>query len=726
MKSSRFYSCAFAALFVATPAFAHEDKHLHPHDEEEVYVVSSPLRKALAETALPVAKLSESEIKENLSVNLGDVIDHVPGVDIASFGAGVALPVVRGQSGNRVRVLANSVGTVDAANVSPDHANSLEPLAVQSIEIIKGPSTLLYGNGAIGGVVNVIDNRIPTQKIEEVSLTAEQRFNDVNDGSTSILVLEGGSGDFAFHFDGSYADTDNIDIPGAAVIEFEEEEEHHDEEEGEEHHDEEEEGSFGFVENSDQESTNLNLGGSLFLDNGFVGLSFHYLEKEYGIPPGAHGHEEEGEEGNEEEEEGEEFIRIDLERFRAHFKTELNFDGFWERFNADVTYTDYEHTEVEIVAEDGVIIEEEAGTLFTNEGFESRFTLNHKDVSGWAGTIGAQASATEFAAIGEEAFIPEADITSLSVFAVESHDTESWTFELGLRGEFQEVAPDSCEQDEFTFSGGASALYKATNTVSFSVGVNQSERAASVEELFSNNNLDTCSNETNPENFVVHGATGLVEFGNPNLDTETSSNIELGVRKNSETWEGFFNVYYNKISDFIYLADIDAAFLANELNIPGITDADEFAAYRQEDADFVGAEFSIAYPVTLSGPLHLDIEFFGDVVSAEFDDGGNVPRIPAASLGLELGLVNNDWSVRLRTTEVDEQTDTAENETPTDGYTLVSLYADYHFNFDNTKLVLFAKGNNLLDEEIRRHASFTKDISPEPGRGIEAGVRISF
>ena len=572
----------------------------------------------------------------------------------------------------------------------------------------------LYGNGAVGGIVNVITNRIPEELPEDVEGKLEARYNSVNEGTTLIGLTDFSTGNFAWHIDAVVRDTDDIEIPGFAILEEEEEEGHVEEEE---------EQVEGIVENTDSESTDINFGGSWVTDSGFIGASISYLEKEYGIPPGSHGHEEEGEAvvGSPTmldplaEEEEEESIRIDLEQIRYEVKTEQNFSGFWNKWAAGFVYSEYEHTELEI---EGDVVA--AGTEFTNDSFEFRTTLHHgDDDSTFSGVIGFDLIDAQLAAIGEESFFPPTDNDTFSVFFLENIDlSSSWVLETGARFEQTDLRPDSCGKSENTLSLGVASVFKLSEQFNLSFGINRSQRAPTTEERYSNIDLETCDPKTDPAELVVHAATNLIEIGDANLSEETSINFEVGFKKHTGNTHGEINIYFNQIDDFIFLQELP------EGSIMGVDE--EVAAYLQEDAEFIGAEFEWHFPISLTETSHFDIEIFGDYVVAELDSGENLPRIPPLSLGTSFGWVTEKGVIQLTLQQVDDQDDLAPEETPTDGYTLLNLYADYHIDAGSGEWVVFVKGNNLLDEEIRRHTSFLKDFAPEPGIGAELGLRYNF
>ncbi len=360
-----------------------------------------------SETALPVTILNEEEIKAVASVSLGDTLSTQPGINNASFGPAVGQPVIRGQQGRRVMSLTNGMANADASGNSADHATTVEPMLATGVEVLRGPSTLLYGGGAIGGVINVIDNRFADSLITRPEFSVEARHDTASDMKTFVGSLSVPLGNLVWHIDVTDRQWNDLEIPGLAI--HPDYLDDHDEGGDEEHH-EEDESSDGFIANSRGENQAATLGLSYVLDNGFIGFSFNRMTNEYGLPPGVHGdHEEEA--GAAEEEHTEENIFIDMERERYDFIASLNDLSPWiESLNYRLSYTDYEHAEME---GPGVI-----GTQFNNDSWQQRLQLTHPEVGNWHGVFGLQHSDETFSEIGEESFIPQTDINSFGIIEV--------------------------------------------------------------------------------------------------------------------------------------------------------------------------------------------------------------------------------------------------------------------------------------------------------------------
>ncbi|MFK7977879.1 MAG: TonB-dependent receptor [Halioglobus sp.] len=686
----------------------------------EHVLVSVPIHKKTSETALPVTVLSGETLRRAVSSTIGETLADMPGVASASFGPGVGRPVIRGQQGARAITLNNGIAAADVSSLSPDHAVSVEPMLAESIEVLRGPSTLLYGGGAIGGVINVVDNRIPRAAIEGVQGAVEYRNDSATSMDTAVVKLEAGTGDFAFHFSGTARDFDNQDIPGLAIDEaaVEEQEELLGGEHDEEHEEEELENSDGFIDNTDGDAENFTLGASYqFGERGFIGFAYNSFETEYGIPPGSHGHEEEHgdeehedeehedeeHEGEEHSEEEEEIIRIDLkqERYDAQLHYHDLAPGLIDVARAFLTYTDYEHVELE---------GDEVGTRFERETWEGRLELVREadDHS----VVGVQWRADEFVATGEEAYVPQTDSLEWGLFYIQDFHADDWQFEIGARADWVERDPQAlgASSEDFTsFSYSGAGIYTIDPSWSLGLALSRSERAPATEELFSNfGNAG--------EGLVTHAATAAIEVGDPNLDQESSVNADISLKWQQDDAWAEVTVFYNVFQDYIFLLNTG-------------TDVDETPvyAYEQDDAEFYGIEIdsSFALAEVANGALALSV--FGDMITAEFDNAGDVPRLPPRRLGAQLTWTGNALGAYLRVVDADDQDNPGNFETDTDGYTRWDAGVDYRVALSSdVELLAFLKWKNISDEEIRLSTSFLRNYAPQAGESVEAGIRFTF
>ena len=660
---------------------------------EEVVVIAHPLSaEGLSQAS---DSLSGEELERKAAANIGETLAREAGVHSASFGSAVGRPVIHGLGGPRVRVMEDRIDALDVSVVSTDHAVTVEPFIANSVEILKGPSTLLYGSGAIGGVVDVHTGRIPHDVPDAMNGKAEIRYDHNTNGMTNAFKIGGGSGGFAWHLDGVLKDGDEYEIPGfaesAGQRRLEEEEE--EEEEGE-HHEEEE--AFGDLPGSEFDFKSYAGGASLIRDWGFVGLSVSRTDAEYGLP-GGHGHHEE-EEGEEEEEEehGEEGNPIlDMEQTRIDLELGVDQDiGIFSGLNVRLGVNDYEHMEIEP--------EGEVATEFENKAWELRTELLYEGEN-WDGVVGLQHTDREFSAIGEEAFVAPVDTLNTGLFALGERSFDGFDLETGIRLGRVDHAPDVGSDEDFTtFSASLGFVIPLSDAIRLGLVGDVSSRAPVAEELYSDG---------------PHLATGTFEVGNPDLDNEQAFNVAATLNYDGPSWQARVTAYYTQFSDFIF----QQATGEEEDELPVFV-------YQQDDATFFGIDAEVQIPVYSGDNSKLALTGLLDFVNAELDVSGDddVPRIPPLRYGVGLEGSFKRVTYNISYLRVTDQDDTAFDELPTDEYTDLRAYVGLKLPFSVGDMEVFLNAKNLTNDEQRYHTSFIKDFAPAPGRTIEAGVRVSF
>jgi iron complex outermembrane receptor protein len=632
------------------------------------------LQDKVSESAVPVTVLSNEELRLKVGHSIGETLKNELGITSQSFGPGVGTPVIRGQSGPRVRVLNNGIGSNDVSAISPDHATSVEPLLAERVEVLRGPATLLYGSGAIGGVVNVIDNRIPGKLPDKLLGGAlEQRFDSASDETSTVMKIEGGKSNLAYHLDGFYRDRNNLDIGGQAidinaaqatdptlnVIQ----------------------NTKGYIANTSAHAISGSAGVSLVGDPGFAGISINRLQNNYGIAPDGAG-------GN---------TRIDLKQNKYDFKSELKDPfKFAESLRMKLGYTDYQHTEIA----DGV-----PGSFFTNKTYESRLELTHKPLGPLRGMVGFQAIAGDFAAIDKttnEVIVPQTQSNSYGVFAVESFDVGAFANQLGVRVEDTTLDPQGLSSLSYVpVSASASSLWKLNDSNSLNLAITRSQRAPQVQELLANG---------------YHDATRSFEVGNLNLREETSYNLDLGYKFKADWVKAQVDLFHNWAGDYIY----------QQRNGEFVNGAPVLET-RQADATFMGYESKLVFPLMQNRHGSVDLTLFSDFTRGQFVSGGDVPRMPPLRFGFQIDHTKGEWNTNLRLTRGEAQTHSGDNDTPTAGYMLLSLGTQYQvLDLHGADVMVFAKANNLLNENIRNSTSYLRNFAPEPGRGAEIGFRVSY
>jgi len=679
---------------------------------DDLVVSANPLEHNQLKMTTPVAILSEEDLVVDRGLSLDQTLNQISGVNSGSFGTGSGQIVIRGQQGPRVMVLTNNVTNQDAASVSPDHWITSEPLLAKQIEVLKGPATLLYGGGAVGGLVNVIDETIPTQPIEGLNGGLEGRFSDSALGERAgVLSLNYGFNDrVAGHFSYFDSQTDDYEIPGSAESEILHEAEEHDDHD--DHGDEEEEEAMGLLENSSVNSSGVNVGLTVFNQQGYWGFSFSDFDRNYGIPGHEHAHEEEHDDdhdddhgdddhGDEHDEEEEEIVRIDLDKQVFNLKGLHRFanSNYFTQFRTHYSNTDYQHIELE---------GDEIGTVFDNQADEFRFELAHSQRAGFEGIWGLQWSNRDFSAIGEEAYILPSETRIWSLFLIEERDFDGWHGEFGLRYDDQTV--DTALFNDITDSAlsvSLGATFNLNERWTLPVNISSAQRLPTAEEYF--------SNQAGSDELIPHLATSTIEIGNPDLVHETANNLDIGLRYRNEGFSFNLSVFYNQIDDYIYLRDTGLE-----------EDETPIFEYVQQNSTFTGFEADLGYQFDDSWNNQWSFRVFADMTEAELNTGDNIPRIPAERYGVNVNWLRGPWSVSLDHTHVAKQNSIAEFELPTEGYDLLDLSLNWVHYSDHIETLVFLKGANLLDEEIRDHASFIKDIAPRPGRSISAGFRLTF
>lgn len=636
--------------------------------QESVVVTARGEVTALSDVAQPVSVLSGGELSLRLESTLGETLAQQPGVNSTYFGPGASRPVIRGFGGDRIRVLQEGLGTNDASNTSPDHAVAFDPLAARKIEVVRGPATLLYGSNAVGGVVNVLDERIPeTVPSNAVGGLFELSGGTAADEKRGAVSLGGGKGSFAWHADAFARDAGDVNIPGfarSAALRAEEPPER-----GAEAQD--------VLPNSATEAQGGAVGASFAGDRGFLGVALSGFDTNYGIV-------------------AEEEVTIDLQQRRGDLRGELR-DPLRGLSNVRVRFgvADYEHVELE---------GQEVGTQFTNRAWETRLEARHRPAGPFSGSFGLQLGHRDFEAVGEEAFLPPTLTNNWAVFAFEEVGRGALRAQLGARYESQDIeaSGDDPEQRRHDgFSGSAGLTWRGANGWGAGLAVARSVKLPNAEELFSNGS---------------HIATSSFEVGDVNLTKEKSLGVDLTLRRSGERARGEASVFYNRFDDFIFaeLTDLEEDGLG-------------VVQYVQRDARFWGAEVSASLELLHQEPHHLDVELSADVVRADLTDTDEpLPRIPPARVGAGLHYHSETWNGRVEVRHAAEQDRISTFERPTAGYTFVNASLGYRIFAGRSVIDILLRGTNLTDEDGRVHTSFLKDVAPLPGRDVRVSVRLGF
>ena len=734
----------FFNAFIVMTASSMFSLSILAQDVEEIVVTSALIDST--EITNPLYVINGDEIVNDATTSLGDAIDGYLGISMADYGAAVGQPIIRGMSGPRVKILKNGMVNRDVSGLGVDHLNDVDLNDVQQIEIVKGPSSLLYANGTIGGIINVVDDCIAAMNFEIPEVKIGYETQSVNDGSSEFVNLKRNINGFNINFGYKNSEFGNYDIPNGAIL--------HEEEHEDEHGDEHEE-DLGYVNNSDFAVEATKFGISKVGDWGYVGLSLDSLKSVYGIPFHGDEHEDEhsdehdddhgNEHGDEEEHEEERiFSTTDSESFTI--KGSYNVNGGLVK-KIDYTYRDSDYTLTEAHAEeegheeheDEEEHEEHAPTNFINNATEygAIFDMSNDVMTQKFSFNYVEENTSIF---GEEAFMNPANNEVLTLGYFVGGDFDPFHLDFGMRLDQIDRSGtvtdedhgdiDSYNVNENTNSFAISIGRDLTDSLDINLGFSSVERMPSVIELFMNG---------------PHLATGRFEVGDPTLSSETSNNIDISFNFDNGEYFGYASFYINDVDNYITLMDEDDDHEMHgdehhEDEDEHHEDEDEHhededdhghgnlihANYIQEDAEFDGYEIEFGRTIDL-GKGQLKLSFGRDVVNAKFSDGHNVPRINPSRNVYSLSYAQEDVVFKLDLKDVAKQKDFGEGESATDAYQMLDTRVTKTFNLNgsnNLKVTLF--GKNLLDEVARNHSSFVKNEVPLPGRNYGIKFNLTY
>jgi len=675
------FSVSAHAADAPPPAF-HDDA---PKD----IIVTAPFERDQQDVLSGTSVITGTELTRDLRSTIGDTLTRQPGVSATSFGPNASRPVLRGFQGERVRVLKDGIGSIDVSNTSVDHAVVINPLTSDRIEVLRGPAALLYGSSAIGGVVNVIDSRIPRRVPDEPvhvdGLATYASAAEERSGFGEVDVPVGGK--IVFHIDGSYAKTNDLDtgnfilsaplrqqalasadpdIRSLATLR-------------------------GKLPNSAATTWEVAGGAAIITDTGNLGVSFSHYDSLYGVPiryslaPGTEAEQ----------------VRLDVKQDRADLRAEVDAgDGFLKTIRLRAGFADYRHNEID---DTGAI-----GTTFLNKSIEARLELVQRTQGAWKGAIGGQVQIRDFNIIGDEAFVPKNVTRQFGIFTLQTFDVGAFKAEIGARYEHTAVNADaspvignpdfSNRYDAYSASAGAS--YAIADGIRIGLSGSHTERAPAAEELYANG---------------PHAGTQAFEIGDPNFAKERSNGVELSLRGNRPGFTFSVAGYASWFQNYIY-----------EVQTGAIQDDLPVFQFLQASARYYGVEAEASVKLAQIGGFALNVDGVADYTSARVNNVGPVPRIPPFRVlgGIEAQSDAIDARAEIEYTAT--QNRVAAFETPTRGYTMVNASVAFRpFGKGNTTSIVVS-ANNIFDVEARRHASFLKDFAPLAGRDIRVSVRAAF
>jgi iron complex outermembrane recepter protein len=684
--------CTSALISIATTAHA-QDVDPQDHGDHEAagsdIVVTAILGRNRADLLSGTSIVSGEDLARDVRPTIGETLTRQAGVSATSFGPNASRPVLRGFQGERVRILQDGIGSFDVSNTSVDHAVVINPLTADRIEVLRGPSALLFGSSAIGGVVNVIDSRIPRRVPDEaVHIDANATYGSAADersgaGRVDVPITD----KIVAHIDGSYAKTGNLDTgnyiltpalrataaasadPDISDLAY----------------------LKGKLPNSAGRTWEVAGGAAVVTDRGNMGFSVSHYDSLYGVPvrysldPAVTAEE----------------VRLDVKQTRVDVRAEVNpASGFVDAIRFRGGFADYKHNEID---DTGAI-----GTTFLNQGWEGRLELVQRERSGWQGASGAQFVLRNLNIVGAEKFLPKSETQQYGLFTVQSLDFGWLRAEAGGRVEKSVMRADAdallgnpdLERRLTTVSGSLGASVNIFPGWKAGLNASYTERAPSAEELFANG---------------PHAGTQAFEIGNPAFSKEKSKGLEASLRGKGDGWSVTATFYQSWFKGFIY--DDPTGTIQDDLPV---------FQFRQADARHYGAEIEASAKLTQLGNFAINLDSVGDFTRAKIKGGGPIPRIPPLRLLGGLEAQSDTVTGRVEVEWVDKQTRIAAFETATDGYTMVNASFSVKPMGADSSLNLILSANNIFDVEARRHASFLKDYAPLAGRDIRITARVSF
>ena len=660
-----------------------------PHADHTQEIVITGFAHRREDVLSGTSVISGADLNRELRPTIGETLARQPGVSATSFGPNASRPVLRGFQGERVRVLTDGIGSLDASNTSADHAVAVNPLTAERIEVLRGPAALLFGSSAIGGVVNVIDARIPRRVPDEAAhvegiLTYGSASDERSANATVDVPL---AGKFVLHFDGNYTKTNDLEIGGfvlspalraqaaasadsdvRTLAQLR-----------------------GTLPNTAAETSDVALGAAYISGDTNFGVSVNRYDSLYGVPvrfsvrPGADA----------------EAPRIDVKQTRVDARAEIDLgSGFIDSARFRAGYSDYRHNELEQTGD--------IGTTFLTEGAEGRFELVQSTRGGWGGGSGIQYFQRDLKVIGDEKFLPPSKTSQIGLFTVQNYVHGPLRAEIGARYERQtasaqadaDIGNPALRRRYSSLSGSAGASYAVAKGVKIGVNASHSQRAPSAEELYANG---------------PHAGTQAFEIGDPDLGKEKSWGLEGTFKAESDGYSLSASVFHSWFKNYIF-----------ERATGGFQSSLPVFQISQADARYFGVELEASARVAQLGKFAINVDGVGDYIRATIESEGSVPRIPPLRLMGGVEAQSERLQARLEVEHVAAQKRLAVFETPTPGYTMVNASVEFKpiRSLRNTSITLAA--NNIFDVDARRHASFLKDVAPLAGRDLRVTARVSF
>lgn len=698
------------------------------HEEmERLVVTANPLDRTALESAQPIYVLSGDYLRQSQAPTLGETLRDLPGVQSTYYSPTASSPVIRGLDGPRVRVLQNGLDVGDVSRGGPDHAVSTETTTAEQIEVLRGPATLLYGSGASGGIVNVVDNRVPREPVFGTEGSVSAGLGSAANERFGAASLRQGNGSVALHIDGFKRNADDYRVPEFTNPD----------------------GERGtLIENSFTDDIGGTIGASYIGSRGFIGASYGRIEREYGIPGHSHDHgdDHDHDHSHDHSHDSGHGVYADMVQDRIQLLGQLDspLRGI-ERVNLNVGYTELTHEEIE-----GEFVE----SAFATRQTELRLTARHQEIAGWRGAVGVQYKKEDYSSYGSEAYTPNTSTDLSGAFWLVEKQVNDFTYELGARAEYVKLTSDGLSSISYApLSASAGVSYRMQDNLRLTSALSYSERAPQASELFSNGAHFATRTYDLGGIYEIHEAHDHdhdhghshdheyhLALREDALNKEKSANLDLGAHYDGERFHVDINLFYNRVNDFIYSRNtgILSGSLDTDVGLGDSHDHDHghdhdhshdhsglyVYQYMQQDAELYGYEFSAHYLLNDEWKFGM----FSDYTRAKLKGGdGNVPRIPAQRTGLDATYSQPTWDARMSYTYYFAQNDVADNEAATDAFGILSAYVNFYPQVSGQHdIAFYLRAENLTNRLGYAHNSFIRDYAPLPGTNIGIGVRVSF
>jgi iron complex outermembrane receptor protein len=655
------FRCSFILVYIL---FHSHSGWGHIEQLQDIEVVDHNEKQSLVDFIPSTTVIRGDELQKRRDTSLGEILKSEAGVSSTSFGPSSSRPVIRGLDGDRIRILQNGLGTLDASTQSLDHAVPVDTLTIDQIEVVRGPMSLLYGASAVGGVVNLTTNRIHTEFEEGLFSQTLIQGETVNPGMSSAVQMNYGINRWMLHLDASTRNLADQRIPSYLKGGPEEKK--------------------GVLPNSFNQQDNLAFGASHILSQGYFGASINHFASSYGSVADPE-------------------VSINMLQNRGEFHFEWNPDGgLFRKYKLKSTQSSYNHREIE---------NKQTGTIFQNGGNETRFeAFNKNDL--WDGVSGFQTQIFQFKASGDEAFLPTTENTKLALFSFQERNLNQKNA-ISFGGRTETVSIDKKSSTQFggkdlknytSLNGSIGHQFKWNDSQSISSTFSYTERAPNFQELYA---------------FGDHLATASFEEGDSHLKKEKAYAFELSFKQKMKTGQFILNTYTQVFKDFISLNPTGLSGKSPE----GLTEY----SYQQVDALFYGADFELRNDLFQWNKGTVALFSTADIVRAKDTDSGyNLPRISPARMSFGLDYLKERWGSDIEIQHGFHQTKTAKDEKWTDSYYQANLGYQYKLLGEESSVSFFARVRNIFDAEVRNHVSMLKQIAPAPGRNFVIGLQAQM